>query len=207
MTTEHPRPEASQTKRNTGHRPEKATGQAQAREHALPEARSTQKRIGHRPEIPAGKARARAQAPTHTQAQNHKHPKHTNTPNTQNTHTPTHLDALGELPGPRAVGGQPALRGDLVSDRVLGDDASAAASAARGYEEGDVRHRQPEHVHADGAGEDEVHGRAAVHVGHEHVLVGGHLHRPGGSRSGGCRSLRTFFGGKRKGGGRGGKGD
>lgn len=89
---------------------------------------------------------------------------------------------------------QPALRGDLVSDRVLGGDTPAAGAAARGHEKGDVRHRQAEHVDADGASQDEVHGRAAVHVGYEHVLIRGHLHRLGRrSRRGG--GLCGFWGG------------
>lgn len=100
------------------------------------------------------------------------------------TRTP-HLDSLGEFPGPSGVGREPAVHGNVVSDGVLSGDPAAAAARARGHEEGDVRYGQAQDVDADRPGEDEVHGRAAVHVGHEDVLVGGHLHGLGRRRSGG----------------------
>lgn len=67
-----------------------------------------------------------------------------------------HLDALGEFPGPRVVSRQPAFHSYLVSGNVLRGDPVGAGAAARGHEEGEVRHRQAEDVGADGPREDEV---------------------------------------------------
>lgn len=94
-----------------------------------------------------------------------------------------HLEALRELPRPDRVRRQPAICCDLVTDSILGDYTVPAASTTRGHKKAEERNGEPEYINSDRRGEDEVHGRATVHVGHESFVRGGHAYRRGGRRS------------------------